>query len=124
MFNNQYSPTPRRWRTARAIVCGLLPVLLLHTQGRAQEKDLVFHFDFTHAQGKTELQDQTKRFKSRSQVGPFAIENNALRIAEGAKIMIRSSLPSACGWLKAISAIPHRCSSKANTPSRFSFPFP
>lgn len=88
MFNTPYSPTPQRWRATRAIVCGLLPVFLLYTQARAQEKDLVFHFDFANAQGKTELQDQTRRFKSLSQVGPFAVENKALRIAEGAKIMI------------------------------------
>lgn len=51
---------------------------------------LVFHFDFSTAEGKKELYDQTGAFRSVSESNNFQVEVGALRIAPGARISIPS----------------------------------
>lgn len=53
----------------------------------AQAK-LVFHFDFSTADGKKELSDQTDTFRCLSESNNFQTEEGALRIAPGARFFI------------------------------------
>ena len=54
------------------------------------EPGLVFHFDFSEAGGKRKITDQTGGFSCQSETADFQVEQNALRIAPGAKISIPS----------------------------------
>ena len=66
---------------------------------------MVFHFDFSQAEGKKEIPDKTGRFRCCSEAYKFHTENGALRVAPDAKLTVPmekkndGTAMSFCAWL-------------------------
>lgn len=73
----------------------LLPLLAFFAATAAgAEENLVFHFDFKDAAGKTEVKDETGKFTAKVNPGCFSTQSGALRSSLGANITIPDPRPA------------------------------
>ena len=113
----------------RVAVCLFLALFALDV--RAEANGLVFHFDFSKADGQSSLIDATGRVTAQVNRGSFVVQHGGLRIANGAQVFIPANqLPSmtdeltVCAWvMKGYFAGTHPILFKGEHPAPLQFLF-